>query len=44
MEWKGNNRYTYAMLNEIPPLAFSLSSMHVKISPNYTQAIQNSQQ
>jgi len=41
---EGNSRYTYAMFNEILPLAFSFSSMHAKIFPNFTQAIQNSQQ
>jgi len=32
------------MFNEVPPLAFSFSSMHANISANFTQAIQNSQQ
>ena len=29
-----NDRYTYAMLNEVLPLARSLSSMHTKVAPN----------
>jgi len=29
-----NDRYTYAMLNEVLPLAHSLSSMHTKVAFN----------
>ena len=32
MAKKENNRYTYAMLNEVLPLAYSLSSTHTKVA------------
>ena len=31
---KENDRYTYAMFNEVLPLAHSLSHMHTKVAPN----------
>ena len=34
MTKKENDRYTYAMLNEVLPLAQSLSSIHTKVAPN----------
>ena len=34
MAKKENDRYTYAILNEVLPLAHSLSSMHTKVAPN----------
>jgi len=34
MAKKENDRYTYAMLNEVLPLAHSLSSVHTKVAPN----------
>jgi len=34
MAKKENDRYTYAMLNEVLPLAHSLSSMQTKVASN----------
>jgi len=34
MPKKENDRYTYAMLNEVLPLAHSLSIVHIKVAPN----------
>jgi len=34
MAKKENDRHTYAILNKVLPLAYSLSSMHTKVAPN----------
>jgi len=34
MRKEENDRYTYAMFNEVLPLALSISSMHTKVAPN----------
>jgi len=34
MAKKENDKYTYAMLNKVLPLAYSPSSVHTKVAPN----------